>query len=61
MKEEYFWLKKVIECSANEQKHKPALIVLLRLYEQKWKAKEDMNQMLLQVSLKSLKHSLKQV
>jgi len=61
MKKDYFWLKCIIECRSNETKHRPALIMLIKLYEKKWRAMPNVNLALLQVGIKSLKHSLKQV
>jgi len=61
MKRDYFWLKRIIECRSNKIKHRPALIMLIKLYEAKWKSKPNANLALLKVGIKNLKHSLKQV
>lgn len=61
MKTEYFWMKKVIECRANEQKHKPALKSLLKLYEERWASDPNINQPMFRLSLRSLEYALKQL
>ena len=61
MKKDYFWIKRIMECGTNENKHRPALLMLIELYEKKWKSRPNANLVLLSVGIKSLKHSLKQV
>ncbi len=61
MKKDYFWIKRIIECGTNENKHRPALLMLIKLFEKKWKAHPSVNPSFLNMSLKSLNYCLKQV
>ena len=55
MKEEYQWLKRIIESSNNTLKHRPALLRLIDLYESKWSHKN-----LIKISVLNLRFILKQ-
>jgi len=56
MKEEYQWLKRIIESSNNTLKHRPALLRLIDLYESKWSHKN-----LIKISVLNLRFILKQI
>lgn len=60
LRDEHFWLKKIVTSDRNRSHHRPALIRLIDLYEQKWSAKPDVNHVLVSMSVKDLRQCLKQ-
>lgn len=55
MKEEYQWLKRIIESPKNTIRHRPALLRLIDLYESKWPSKK-----LVKICVLNLRFILKQ-
>lgn len=60
LKEEYFWLKRIVESDKNESHHRPALRRLIDLYAQKWNRRKGIRQDLVSISVKALRDFLRQ-
>jgi hypothetical protein len=55
LREEYFWLKRIIESPKNRSHHRPALKTLVDLYEKRWVGKAGTKQNLVSISIHALK------
>jgi hypothetical protein len=60
LREEHFWLKRIITSDRNRPHHRPALLRLIELYERKWMSNQDVNRVLVSMSVKDLRSCLKQ-
>jgi len=60
LKEEYFWLKRIVESRDNQSHHRPALRRLIDLYEQKWSRRKDIRQDMVSISVRALRDFLRQ-
>lgn len=60
MRDEYFWLKGIIESPKNRSHHRPALRRLIDLYEAKWTGRSGIKPALIAISVNALREGLKQ-
>jgi hypothetical protein len=60
LREEYFWLKGILESEQNRPHHRPALLRLIQLYEDRWTDRPKADPIIVAISVNSLKKMLKQ-
>jgi len=60
LREEYFWLKGIIESPKNRSHHRPALRTLVDLYEKRWARRTGIRQDLVSISVHALRDLMKQ-
>jgi len=60
LREEYFWLKGILESEQNRPHHRPALLRLIQLYERRWTGRPEADPTVVSLSVKRLRRLLKQ-
>lgn len=60
LREEYFWLKGILESEQNRPHHRPALLRLIQLYEDRWTDRPKADPTIVAISVNRLKKMLKQ-
>jgi hypothetical protein len=60
LREEYFWLKGILESEQNRPHHRPALLRLIQLYEDRWTDRPKADPIIVAISVNRLKKMLKQ-
>lgn len=60
LREEYFWLKGILESEQNRPHHRPALLRLIQLYEDRWTARPKADPTVVALSVRMLRSVLKQ-